>query len=79
MSAASWRRTCSGVGRTWLWIHFVVNTPTIVGTVHAAIAAVVTVLLLQLANAPAAMFVIAGGGVFGLIWLTLKSRRLGRF
>jgi hypothetical protein len=35
------------VGRTWLWIHFIVNTPTIVGTVVAAIAAVVTVLLLQ--------------------------------
>jgi hypothetical protein len=64
------------VGRTWLWIHFVVNTPTIVGTVDAAIAAAVTVLLLQLANAPAAMVVITGGAVFGLIWLGLYLLQL---
>ena len=40
-----------GPSRLWLWIHFVVNTPTIIATVEAALAATVTVLLLQLANA----------------------------
>jgi hypothetical protein len=64
------------VGRTWLWIHFIVNTPTIVGTVDAAIAAVVTVLLLELAGAPVVTFVVAGGAVFGLIWLGLYLLQL---
>jgi hypothetical protein len=67
--------------RLWLWIHFVVNTPTIIATVDAAIAAAVIVLLLQLANAPMLLLVAGGGSVFVAIWVTLyvlQFRRLRR-
>ena len=57
--------------RLWLWIHFVVNTPTIVATVDAALAATIVVLLLQLANAPLIAMVAAGGLVFLAIWCVL--------
>src|SRR5918994_2101998 len=36
--------------RQWLWVHFLVNTPTIVATVDAALAAAIVVLLLQIAE-----------------------------
>ncbi len=57
--------------RLWLWIHFVVNTPTIVATVDAALAAAVVVVLLQLANAPSVGVMAAGGLVFITIWCAL--------
>jgi hypothetical protein len=57
--------------RLWLWIHFVVNTPTIVATVDAAVAAAVVVLLLQLANAPLVGLMAAGGLVFIGLWTGL--------
>jgi hypothetical protein len=57
--------------RLWLWIHFVVNTPTIVATVDAALAAAMVVLLLQLANAPLVGVMAAGGLVFIAIWCGL--------
>ena len=57
--------------RLWLWIHFVVNTPTIVATVDAALAAAIVVLLLQLANAPLIAMVAAAGLVFLAIWCVL--------
>jgi hypothetical protein len=57
--------------RLWLWIHFVVNTPTIVATVDAALAAAVVVLLLQLVNAPMVGVMAAGGLVFIAIWCGL--------
>jgi hypothetical protein len=60
-----------GHGRLWLWIHFVVNTPTIIATVDAAIAATMTVLLLILAEAPTLIVVSGGGVVFVAIWVTL--------
>jgi hypothetical protein len=62
--------------RLWLWIHFVVNTPTIIATVDAAVAAAVIVLLLQLAEVPI-FGVVAGGGVaFMAIWATLYLLQL---
>jgi len=43
-----------------LWLHFLVNTPTIVATVDAALAAAIVVLVLQVVEAPRAALV-AGG------------------
>jgi hypothetical protein len=57
--------------RLWLWVHFVVNTPTIVATVDAALAAAMVVLLLQLAHAPLVGVMAAGGLVFIAIWCGL--------
>jgi hypothetical protein len=65
-----------GAGRPWLWIHFIVNTPTIVATIDAAVAAAVTVLLFALAGAPVLAFIVAGGAVFALIWFSLYLLQL---
>ena len=62
--------------RLWLWIHFLVNTPTIIGTVDAAVASAVVVLLLQLASAPELVLVLGGGAVFLVIWVTLYVLQL---
>ncbi len=62
--------------RLWLWIHFVVNTPTIIATVDAAVAASVIVLLLDLANAPTEAVVLGGGAVFVAIWVVLYVLQL---
>jgi hypothetical protein len=70
-----------GPSRMWLWIHFIVNTPTIIATVDAAIAATVAVLLLQVANAPMVAVAFGGGVVFLAIWVVLyllQLRILGR-
>jgi hypothetical protein len=69
--------------RQWLWVHFLVNTPTIVATVDAALAAAVVVLLLQVAEAPraaavaggAVAFLVVWGVLFGLQLLTLRPLR----
>jgi hypothetical protein len=55
----------------WLWIHFVVNTPTIIATVDAAVAATVIVLLLQLTGAPLAVVVAGAALTFLAIWVGL--------
>lgn len=57
--------------RLWMWVHFVVNTPTIVATVDAALAAAMVVLVLQLANAPLVAVMAAAGLVFLAIWCGL--------
>ena len=62
--------------RLWLWVHFVVNTPTIIATVDAAVAAAVIVLLLQLAGAPAIVVAAGGGVVFLAIWVVLYLLQL---
>jgi hypothetical protein len=54
--------------RRWLLVHFVINTPTIVATVDAALAAAIAVLVLQAAGA-ATVAVVAGGVVaFVAVW-----------
>lgn len=69
--------------RAWLWIHFAVNTPTIVATVDAAVAAIVVALLMNLANVPLAGAVAGGVVAFAAIWCVLflvqlqSLRRLG--
>ena len=54
-----------------LWLHFLVNTPTIVATVDAALATVIVVLLVQVAEAPRAAVVAAGVVAFLAVWGTL--------
>jgi hypothetical protein len=46
--------------RRWLVVHFLINTPTIVATVDAALAAAIAVLVVQTGGAPRAA-VVAGG------------------
>lgn len=59
-----------------LWIRYAFNTPTIVATVDAALAAAMIVLLLQLAEAPS-IGVLAGGGLaFLAMWVVLYGRQL---
>jgi hypothetical protein len=60
-----------GSTRKAAWIFFVVNTPTIVATVDAALAAAMAVLGLQAAEAPLAVTVAAGMVVFVLVSVTL--------
>jgi hypothetical protein len=62
--------------RQWLWVHFLVNTPTIVATVDAALAAAVVVLLLQVAEAAQAALVAGGVAAFLLVWGVLFRLQL---
>ena len=57
--------------RQWLWVHFLVNTPTIIATVDAALAAAIVVLGLQTADAPRAAAIAAGAAAFVVVWLSL--------
>jgi hypothetical protein len=62
--------------RRWLAAHFLVNTPTVVATVDAALAAAVLVLLLHVAEAPRAAEVAGGIVAFGVVWVVLMSFQL---
>lgn len=62
--------------RLGLWIAYVVNTPTIIATVDAALAATMIVLLLQLAEAPLIGVVAGGGLAFLVIWVGLYLLQL---
>jgi hypothetical protein len=55
--------------RRWLLVHFLINTPTIVATVDAALAAAIAVLVLQTAEAPRAAVVAAGVVAFLAVWV----------
>jgi hypothetical protein len=54
--------------RQWLWVHFLVNTPTIVATLDAALAAAIVVLLPQTAGAAPAAAVAGGAVAFLGVW-----------
>jgi hypothetical protein len=54
-----------------LWLHFLVNTPTIVATVDAALATVIVVLLVQGTGTSRASLVAAGMVAFLAVWGTL--------
>jgi hypothetical protein len=54
--------------RRWLVVHFLINTPTIVATVDAALAAAIAVLVLQAVEAPRAAVVAAGVVAFLAVW-----------
>jgi hypothetical protein len=62
--------------RQWLWVHFLVNTPTIVATVDAALAAAIVVLLLQIAEASRAAAVAGGVVAFVVVWGVLFRLQL---
>jgi hypothetical protein len=62
--------------RRWLWVHFLVNTPTIVATVDAALAAAMVVLVLQVAEAPRAVAVAGGAVAFLAVWGVLFRLQL---
>src|SRR5262245_24547433 len=57
-----------GPSRRWLAAHFLVNTPTIVATVDAALAAAIVVLLLQVTEAPRAAEVAGAIAAFAVVW-----------
>ena len=57
--------------RHWLWAHFLVNTPTIIATVDAALAAAIVVLGLHAIEAPRAIAVVGGAAAFLVVWGTL--------
>jgi hypothetical protein len=65
-----------GPSLPWLWVHFLVNTPTIVATVDAALAAAIVVLVLQAAEAPRAAAVVGGAAVFLAVWGVLFRLQL---
>jgi len=54
--------------RRWLLVHFVINTPTIVATVDAALAAAIAVLVLQAGGAATAALVAGGVVAFVAVW-----------
>jgi hypothetical protein len=54
--------------RRWLLVHFVINTPTIVATVDAALAAAIAVLVLQAAEAPTVALGAGGVVAFLAVW-----------
>ncbi|MGH2475118.1 MAG: hypothetical protein ACRDIL_07620 [Candidatus Limnocylindrales bacterium] len=62
--------------RRWLWVHFLVNTPTILATVDAALAAAIAVLGLQAADAPRAAAAASGSVAFLVVWATLFCLQL---
>jgi hypothetical protein len=65
-----------GPSRRWLLVHFLVNTPTIVATVDAALAAAIVVLLLQVGEAPRAAEVVGGMMAFAVVWGVLLRFQL---
>jgi hypothetical protein len=65
-----------GPSRRWLLVHFLVNTPTIVATVDAALAAAIVVLLLQVGEAPRAAEVAGGMVAFAVVWGVLLRLQL---
>ena len=60
-----------GPSRKWLAAHFLVNTPTIVATVDAALAAAIVVLLLRVGDASHAVEVAGGIVTFVGVWAVL--------
>jgi hypothetical protein len=65
-----------GPSRRWLAVHFLVNTPMLVATVDAAIAAAIVVLLLQVGEAPDAAQVAGGLIAFAVVWAVLFRLQL---
>jgi hypothetical protein len=65
-----------GPSRRWLLVHFLVNTPMIVATVDAALAAAIVVLLLQVGEAPRAAEVAGAIVAFMAVWGVLLRLQL---
>jgi hypothetical protein len=69
--AASYLRAGRGGPRLGRWIQFLVNTPTIVATVDAALAAAIVVLVVRAAEAATTVAVAAGAVAFLVVWAAL--------
>jgi hypothetical protein len=54
-----------------LWLNFLINTPNIVATVDAAVAAAIAGIGLRAAEAPRAAAAVGGAAAFALVWVTL--------
>ena len=65
-----------GPSRRWLLVHFLVNTPMIVATVDAALAAAIVVLLLHVGDAPRAAQIAGGTAAFVVVWGVLLRLQL---
>jgi hypothetical protein len=68
--AASYLRAGGGP-RLGRWIQLLVNTPTIVATVDAALAAAIVVLVVRAAEAATTVAVVAGAVAFLVVWAAL--------
>ena len=60
-------------GRLAPWGYFLVNTPTVIATVNAALAAAVVVLAVRKAHAPATIAVVTAAAAFLLVWAALVA------
>jgi hypothetical protein len=65
-----------GPSRRWLAAHFLVNTPMIVATVDAAVAAAVLVLVLQAGEMSEAAQIAGGIAAFAVVWAVLLRFQL---
>ena len=65
-----------GPSRRWLAAHFLVNTPTIVATVDAALAAAIVALLLRVSDAPQGAEVAGAIVAFLAVWAVLLRFQL---
>jgi hypothetical protein len=65
-----------GPSRKWLAAHFLVNTPTIVATVDAALATAILALLLRATDAPQAATIAGGVVAFVVVWVALLRFQL---
>ncbi len=65
-----------GPSRRWLAAHFLVNTPTIVATVNAALAAAIVALLLRVGDAPPGVDVAGAIVAFLVVWAVLLRFQL---
>jgi hypothetical protein len=73
--AASYLRAGGGGPRLGRWTQFLVNTPTIVATVDAALAAAIVVLVVRAAEAATTVAVAAGTVAFLVVWAALFSQQ----
>jgi hypothetical protein len=69
--AASYLLAGRGGPRLWRWGQFLVNTPTIVATLDAALAAAIVVLVVRAAEAATVVAVVAGAVAFLVVWAAL--------
>jgi hypothetical protein len=69
--AASYLRAGRGGPRLGRWIQILVNTPTIVATVDAALAAAIVVLVVRAAEAATTVAVAVGALAFLVVWAAL--------
>ena len=60
-------------GRLGPWGYFLVNTPTVLATVNAALAAAVVVLAVRQADAPPTIAVVMAAAAFLLVWAALVA------